>query len=83
MEHGRIEATENEIVCEYNAASLLTLDRGLCQNVATHDLVRLARAIEDASEALAAVAEPGVSFLTFELRQAQATHALGLPVTTA
>jgi len=77
-------ATRAAFADDLRSISIVELDEATCESAAsiaeatgvrTLDALHLAAALR--------VSEPGVSFLTFDLRQAQAARALGLAVVTA
>ena len=64
--------------------SLIELDEATCESAAMIAETTGARTLDALHLAAAQrVASPGVGFLTFDLRQAQAARALGLTVVTA
>ncbi|HSW41138.1 MAG TPA: type II toxin-antitoxin system VapC family toxin [Patescibacteria group bacterium] len=69
---------------DLRSISIVELDEATCESAASIAEATGVRTL-DAHHLAAAqrVSEPGVSFLTFDLRQAQAARALGLAVVTA
>jgi hypothetical protein len=69
---------------DLRSISIVELDEATCESAASIAEATGART-RDALHLAAAqrVSEPGVSFLTFDLRQAQAARAIGLVVVTA
>ena len=69
---------------DLRSISIVELDEATCESAASIAEATGVRTL-DALHLMAAqrVSEPGVSFLTFDLRQAQAARALGLAVVTA
>jgi predicted nucleic acid-binding protein len=64
--------------------SIIELDEATCESAASIAETTGVRTLDALHLAAAQrVAEPGVGFLTFDLRQAQAARALGLMVVTA
>lgn len=64
--------------------SIIELDEATCESAASIAEATGVRTLDALHLAAAQrVAEPGVGFLTFDLRQAQAARALGLTVVTA
>jgi predicted nucleic acid-binding protein len=81
---GALTAARRAFAADLESISIIELDEATCESAAmiaegtgvrTLDALHLAAAQR--------VAAPGVSFLTFDLRQAQAARALGLMVVTA
>ena len=69
---------------DLRSISIVELDEATCESAASIAEATGARTLDALHLAAAQrVSEPGVSFLTFDLRQAQAARALGLAVVTA
>jgi hypothetical protein len=69
---------------DLRSISIVELDEATCESAASIAEVTGVRTLDALHLAAARrVSEPGVSFLTFDLRQAQAARALGLTVVTA
>ena len=69
---------------DLRSISIIELDAATCESAATIAETVGVRTLDALHLAAAQrVSEPGVSFLTFDLRQAQAARALGLTVITA
>ncbi len=69
---------------DLRSISIIELDEATCESAASIAEATGARTLDALHLAAAQrVAEPGLSFLTFDLRQAQAARALGLAVATA
>jgi predicted nucleic acid-binding protein len=82
---GRELATARTALAEdLRAFSIIELDEATCESAASIAELTGARTLDALHLAAAQrVAAPGVGFLTFDLRQAQAARALGLTVVTA
>jgi hypothetical protein len=69
---------------DLRSISIVELDEATCESAASIAEATGARTLDALHLAAAQrVSEPGVSFLTFDLRQAQAARAIGLVVVTA
>jgi len=69
---------------DLNSLSVIELDEATCESAALIAEMTGVRTLDALHLAAAQrVASPGVGFLTFDLRQAQAARALGLTVVTA
>lgn len=69
---------------DLRSISFVELDEATCESAASIAEATGVRTLDALNLAAAQrVSEPGVSFLTFDLRQAQAARALGLAVVTA
>jgi predicted nucleic acid-binding protein len=69
---------------DLRSMSIVELDEATCESAASIAEATGVRTLDALHLAAAQrVSEPGVSFLTFDLRQAQAARALGLAVVTA
>ncbi len=69
---------------DLGAISIIELDAATCESAAAIAEATGVRTLDALHLAAAQrVAEPGLGFLTFDLRQAQAARALGLTVVTA
>jgi len=69
---------------DLGSMSIIELDAATCESAASIAEATGVRSLDALHLAAAQrIAEPGMSFLTFDLRQAQAARALGLTVLTA
>lgn len=69
---------------DLHAFSIIELDQATCESAASIAEATGVRTLDALHLAAAQrVAAPGFGFLTFDLRQAQAARALGIPVVTA
>jgi predicted nucleic acid-binding protein len=81
---GALTAARRAFAADLASISIIELDEATCESAATIGETTGVRTLDALHLAAAQrVAAPGVSFLTFDLRQAQAARALGLTVVTA
>ena len=79
-----LAAARSTFADDLRAFSVIELDAATCESAATIAEATGVRTLDALHLAAAQrVAAPGLSFLTFDLRQAQAARALGLAVVTA
>jgi uncharacterized protein len=77
-------AARSAFLHDLRSFSIVELDEATCESAATIAETTGVRTLDALHLAAAQrVAAPGVGFLTFDLRQAQAARALGLTVVTA
>lgn len=79
-----LAAARAAFAADLGSLSIIEIDETTCESAATIVEATGARTLDALHLAAAQrVAEPGVGFLTFDVRQAQAARALGLTVVTA
>jgi predicted nucleic acid-binding protein len=79
-----LTAARASFVADLRSISLIELDEATCESAAAIAEAMGVRTLDALHLAAAQrVAAPGMGFLTFDLRQAQAARALGLTVVTA
>jgi predicted nucleic acid-binding protein len=81
---GALTAARRAFAADLESISIIELDEVTCESAAMIAEATGVRTLDALHLAAAQrIAAPGVSFLTFDLRQAQAARALGLAVVTA
>lgn len=79
-----LAALRSAFTVDLRSFSIIELDEATCESAAAIAETTGVRTLDALHLAAAQrIASPGVSFLTFDLRQAQAARALGLTVLTA